>query len=976
MDNLGETRYRELVEAANSIILEWDMDGRMLLMNRFGLEFFGYREEEILRKPVQILVPKTDRSGRNLERLIEQIQENPEAFVSNENENVKSNGERVWVAWTNRAIRDERGRVVGILAIGNDITRRKLAEEQLAEQRDRLEELVNERTTALELTQEILRRSEEYFRALSENSSDAMLLIDANGIIQFESLSTERLLGWPHGEQLGMSVFDFVHPDDIRSAADALAVVLKDPSVIWKVDCRVHHADGSWPTFEFAGQNFLDNPSLQGILILGRDVTERRENEERLRKANRALLALSRCNEALVRATAEEELIQEICRIAVEVGGYIFAWVGYAVQDEAKSVRPAAWFGHDPEYPGLSNVTWSDTPRGQGLVGRAIRSGKISISRNVSTDPNFAPWREEALQHGFGSGIAFPLTAGERVFGTLSIYAQDVDSFDEGEIVLLTELANDLAYGIMALRTFAEGEKAELALAQSEVEYRTIFENTGTATVIVEEDTTISLANTEFTRLSGWVREDVEGKMSWTDFVHPDDLNQMRQYHYSRRTDTGAAPQDYEFRFMNRAGNPRDIHVFLKMIPGTKKSVASLLDITQQKQMRGSLEKLAQCFLGLGTEPLENIDRILICGLAILGGTLVAYTRVQKDKLSVQSTLGVAMDQELPADPSLYVSNDVIKTGGAVPLALDLESSPYQQSDPIVKRSAIRSFLGVPMRGETYASCVGLYDEGPREFTPEDTHIMGMLARAIAIEEERISHKQGIKDFIDIASHEMRHPITILKGYTEMLRESEEKLDEDLKKHALTAINQGADRLNRLSIELLDSSAIERGAFLIKKEPTPLEPIIRRALEEMREKGYVNEFQVEVAEEIETIYVDPAKLGTLLMILLDNAVIYAPEASPVDISAEISNGEVVLSVLDRGTGISEDLRERVFDRFFQVEDGMHHSLPGIGLGLYIACEIATGHGGRIWHEPREGGGSIFRLAIPHGPEQERLVPAG
>ncbi len=961
----SEARYRELVETANSIVLEWDRDGRILLMNRFGLEFFGYREEEIIGQPVTILVPPTDRSGRNLERLIEEIQTTPAAFTSNENENVKSNGDRAWVAWTNRAILDEQGEVAVMLAIGNDITRRKLAEEELAGHKDRLEELVSERTAALEQAQETLKRSEEYFRALSENSSDVMLLVDANGIVEFESLSVERVIGWKHGEQVGMSIFDFIHPDDIQAAADALAIVLKDHEMIWKIDCRIRHADGSWRIVEFAGQNFLHNPSINGVLIIGRDITERKEKEEQLRAANRALLALGRCNEALVRATAEDGLLQEICRVAVELAGYRFAWVGYAEHDEEKTVRPVAWFGSEESYQGITGVTWSETPRGQGLVGRAIRTGKLAVSRNIRTDPNFAPWREEALRYGFGSAIAFPLKAGGATFGALCIYAEENDSFDEHEIDLLSDLHEDLSYGIMALRTFAEGQEAEKALEESEAKYRTIFENTGAATVIIDEDTTISLANTEYARLSGYAREEVEGKLSWTDFVHPDDLAMMQKYHRLRRVDAPSAPSDYEFRYINRTGGIRQVHVLLKMIPGTAKSVASLLDITEQKQMRGSLEKLAQCFLGLGTDPFENIERILRSGGEILGGAFIGYSRMQGETLSLVSTLEGEDTFQIAVDPTSHVGYEVIRAGGVAPIILDLEDSPYSQSDPLVQKYGIKTFIGVPMASEGFRGCIGLYDTEKREFTPGDTHVLGMLARAVLIEEARISHQEGVKEFIDVAAHELRHPITILKGYADLLREAEKKMDRDMKEHALKAIDQGAERLNKLSIELLDSSYIATGRFLIKKQETILEPLITRAVGEMRERGYGNEFRVTISEAIDVIDADPVKLVTLLSILLDNAVVYSPEDSDIEIVAEPQDGEVLLSVLDRGTGISEEAREQVFDRFYQVEDGLHHSFPGIGLGLHIAREIATGHGGRIWHEPREGGGSIFRLAIPH-----------
>ena len=132
-----------------------------------------------------------------------------------------------------------------------------------------------------------------------------------------------------------------------------------------------------------------------------------------------------------------------------------------------------------------------------------------------------------------------------------------------------------------------QGEKA---LRKSEETYRTIFENTGTATVIAEEDTTISLANAEYLNLSGYSREELEGKKSWTEFFRGDDLKKMLEYHRLRRLDPPQAPRNYEAQFINRQGEVKDILMTVGMIPGTKKSVASLLDITARKKAERELD--------------------------------------------------------------------------------------------------------------------------------------------------------------------------------------------------------------------------------------------------------------------------------------------------------------------------------------------------------------------------------------------------
>jgi two-component system, cell cycle sensor histidine kinase and response regulator CckA len=156
--------------------------------------------------------------------------------------------------------------------------------------------------------------------------------------------------------------------------------------------------------------------------------------------------------------------------------------------------------------------------------------------------------------------------------------------------------------------------------------YQTIFNNTGTATVIIEADTTISLANTEFEKLSGFSKKEIEGKLQWTIFVHEDDLPRMKEYHYKRREDPASVPRNYEFRVRNRSGDILNVVITIEMIPGTSQSVASLVDITEILEMRKTLEhrlrfekiltRISGNFINL---PREKIDDGVTDALRAIG---------------------------------------------------------------------------------------------------------------------------------------------------------------------------------------------------------------------------------------------------------------------------------------------------------------------------------------------------------------------
>lgn len=130
----------------------------------------------------------------------------------------------------------------------------------------------------------------------------------------------------------------------------------------------------------------------------------------------------------------------------------------------------------------------------------------------------------------------------------------------------------------------AETKQVEDALKQSDAFYGTFFENTGTATIVIEEDTTVSMLNVEFEMVTGYSKEEIVGK-SWTHYVAEEDLGRLMQYHLERRKDSGAAPRNYEFRIVTKQGERKDIFMTIAVIPGTKRTIASMLDITERKQL-------------------------------------------------------------------------------------------------------------------------------------------------------------------------------------------------------------------------------------------------------------------------------------------------------------------------------------------------------------------------------------------------------
>jgi signal transduction histidine kinase/CheY-like chemotaxis protein/ligand-binding sensor protein len=201
---------------------------------------------------------------------------------------------------------------------------------------------------------------------------------------------------------------------------------------------------------------------------LARSVAEGNQREKDLRLLNRTLTARSRSDAAMFRAKDEVEIAKETCNIIMEACGYALVWIGYAEQDENKTVRVVAGAGDFTAYLENISVSWGQSEGGRGPVGTAIREGKPSICQNTLSDPMFMPWRQQALKIGLGSAVALPLRTDDKTFGVIAVYSRDPDAFTQEEVSMLSSLADELAYGIGALRMRQARQHAEAHFQQAQ----------------------------------------------------------------------------------------------------------------------------------------------------------------------------------------------------------------------------------------------------------------------------------------------------------------------------------------------------------------------------------------------------------------------------------------------------------------------------------------------------------------------------
>lgn len=340
-----------------------------------------------------------------------------------------------------------------------------------------------------------------HYTSLIDRARDIVLLIDPDMRIVEANRAAQLAYGWSAEEFPGKTLRELRAPDTLgdleiewRASADAQGVLFET------VHC---HRDGTRIDVEVSTTVIeVDGRPYRQSFI--RDISARKRAEAALHAANHALRVLSECNQMLVRAPSERSLLDDLCRLMLESGGYRMVWVGYPEPDPGKRVRPVAQAGFEEGYLDGLGITWADEERGRGPTGTAIRERRVVITKNIESDPQFTDWREMARKSGYASSAALPLLVeDDRCLGALNVYSAVPDAFGEAEIGFLMQLASDLAYGIRSLRDRQARDEAERQQRESEAQFRSLFENSLDGVLLTTPDGEILSANPEAQRVLG-----------------------------------------------------------------------------------------------------------------------------------------------------------------------------------------------------------------------------------------------------------------------------------------------------------------------------------------------------------------------------------------------------------------------------------------------------------------------------------------
>jgi PAS domain S-box-containing protein len=361
-----------------------------------------------------------------------------------------------------------------------------------------------------------VRESEQMFRSMFANSIAGKSITLPDGSVT-PNIAFCNMLGYAP-EEIQQKWEEFTHPDDVAYTQEIVDSILAGERDSARFNKRYVHKNGSviWADVSTVLQKDADNKPMYFINTI-LDITSSKLAEQEILKMNRVYAVISQINQMVVRTRDINTILSESCQIAIEFGKFRMVWIG-DVDEQTEKVVPIIHAGFEDGYLSeIEDITITDSPNGSGPTGTAVRTGKMVFCNDIATDPALTPWRDKALARGYRASIALPITVNGKLVKVFSLYAEEVNFFNESEIRLLEEVTGDISYALEMMEVEKTRRESELALKESEYRFRELFEHMSNGISVYEpvdngQDFVIKDINPAGQRITKGNREKIIGK--------------------------------------------------------------------------------------------------------------------------------------------------------------------------------------------------------------------------------------------------------------------------------------------------------------------------------------------------------------------------------------------------------------------------------------------------------------------------------
>lgn len=941
------------IEQTPLAVIDWNTDFEVVGWNHSAERIFGYTAEEAMGcHAAGLIVPES--VGGYVDQVWQDLLANRGGRRST-NENITKEGSSITCDWYNTPLIDSMGEVMGVSSLVMDITERKHTEKAL-------ETLYKSSGGSL---------GQEFFDGVVESlyewlDADCVIVgekYDGENIrvlsMKFDGKKVEdfsyALPGTPCAEVIGGEAI-CIYPEDVAGLFP-YDEILTEMGAVGYVGTILQDKDGvpSGVICALTRKRLELPPDATEVLELvaarASAELERMHAEQEVLKVNRSLKAISECNEALVHASDEETLLDEICRIIIKTGGYRMVWVGYAEDDEEKTVRPVAKDGIDAGYVDSLNISWGDNERGRGPTGTSIRTSVFSVARNLATEKSYNAWREEAAKRGYASSIALPLINNEKVLGALNIYAGEVDAFNDEEISLLMELAKDLAYGIATLRAHEEHRKAE----STATHLGRILEDS------LNEIYIFDVESLRFVEVNKGARDNTGYTMEELRCLTPadikpettvDDFKALIEPLKGKKVDRLLLSKT-ENRRKDGSTYPVDVYLQLSTFESKPVFVAIILDITERRKAESSATHLGRILE-------ESLNEIYIFDVESLKFIQVNRGARENTGYTMEELSGLTPVDLKPEmsieDFSSYL--EPLKTGK---LNRTQFSTVHRRKDgtlyPVDVYLQLSNLDDSPV-------FVGIILDTTKRIKAEQEIIRlnESLERQVM---ERTSELQAVnkelESFAYSVSHDLRAPLRGIDGFSQALREDfGDTLDGDARNY-LNRICSATKHMGELIKDMLALSKVTRSE--LRRESVDMTLLAERVAGHLKKAAPERSVDVVIQPELVANDADSHLVRIILENLMGNAWKFTAkkDQAVIEFGQKEIDGEQVFYVRDNGAGFDMAYAAKLFGAFQRLHTV--DEFEGTGIGLATVQRIVHRHGGRIWAEAEVGKGAAFYFTL-------------
>ena len=796
-------------------------------------------------------------------------------------------------------------------------------------------------------------------RTLIDTLPDLVWFKGVDGKFLACNVRFERFIGAPENELLGHPASAFL-PAAVAAefaAADQRAIEMRAP-VPHQFTLTYAHDGHQEQVESLHTPVFGSHGELAGVLSIGRDVTQRRDDERHLRRLNRLYQVLTNVHAAIARERAPEPLFTAICQIMVRDGGLRMAWIGRP-DVEAGELMPVAWAGKTGAYLDPPHASLAEGPRGYAPSVQAFREGRAMHSTDIGSDPAMATWRDGALALGYRSSSAYPLKSRGRTVGVFTMYSSAIQFFDAGELALLERLSEDIGHALESYELAEERERAVTDLRDSEARFATMFRMSPSGLGLARyDDKRYIEVNDAFISMFGYGPNEAIGKNglelnTWVDVK-------------LRGEAMAILERDGEVRNVEAPFRKSSGDIFYASFSSMRVSIgredlviASYFDLTAQRLATRTLE-----------ERKLELERIVSQRTAELSRVLDAmpdrYFRIRQDGTVVDFRMGRHEDSY--ADPPTLLGRrlqDVLPAQASEPLGASI-------AEAIASKGLVMAEYSLPYPdGEHHfeARTLPLGNDQVIMFVRNITDRHSLEADRERARLNAVALASAKSEFLANMSHEIRTPLNGLLGLAQIGRR--EATDDRIADTFAAILNSGRLLLGIVN-DVLDFSKIEVGKLRVEQRPISPHALAEEAVALLRDRAVEKRIALELAFDPalpRRCMGDALRTQQVLVNLLSNAIKFTETGSVnvwvgLEAAPESDEARMVYRVSDTGIGIAPEQLKHLFDAFQQADTSTTRRFGGTGLGLAISKRLAELMDGEIQVRSEPGVGSVFELRLP------------